>query len=306
MIEADELTKTYGRRRAVDQLTFRILPGRVTGFLGPNGAGKSTTIRLILGLDSPTHGHVRIDGRPYRGLHRPLRQVGALLDANAVHGGRRAHDHLRWLAQTNDIPRGRVAEVLRLTGLAEVGHRRVGGFSLGMKQRLGIAAALLGDPEILIFDEPVNGLDPDGVHWIRGLIRSLAAEGRTVLISSHLMSEMQLTADHVLILARGWLLSDSGMAELVRSGGGDVLVRATGDTPLAALLTARGATVAPEPGHGLAVTGLDPGEIAALAARHGIALVELTPRVPSLEDVFRRITDPELQYRAEPHPEDAR
>ncbi|WP_043733259.1 ATP-binding cassette domain-containing protein [Kutzneria sp. 744] len=306
MIDADELTKTYGRRRAVDQLTFRILPGRVTGFLGPNGAGKSTTIRLILGLDSPTHGRVRIDGRPYRGLHRPLRHVGALLDANAVHGGRRARDHLRWLAQTNDIPRSRVAEVLRMTGLAEAGHRCVRGFSLGMKQRLGIAAALLGDPEILIFDEPLNGLDPDGVHWVRGLIRSMAAEGRTVLISSHLMSELQLTVDHVLILARGRLLSDSGMAELVRSSGGDVLVRTAGDTPLAALLTVRGATVAPESGQGLAVTGLGPGEIATVAATHGIALVELTPRAPSLEKVFRRITDPELQYRAEPRREDAR
>ncbi|PPK64807.1 ATP-binding cassette domain-containing protein [Actinokineospora auranticolor] len=306
MIEADELTKTYGRHRAVDRLTFRVLPGRVTGFLGPNGAGKSTTIRLILGLDSPTHGRVRINGRPYRALTQPLRQVGALLDAHATHGGRRARDHLLWLAQTNDIPRGRVAEVLRRTGLTEEGHRRVGGFSLGMKQRLGIAAALLGDPQVLIFDEPVNGLDPDGVHWIRGLIRSLAAEGRTVLISSHLMSEMQLTADHVLILARGRLLSDSGMADLVRSDGGDVLVRTACDTPLATLLTARGATVAPEPAHGLAVTGLDPAEIAATAATHGIALVELTPRPPSLEEVFRRITDPELRYRAEPRPQDAR
>ncbi|WP_018684460.1 ATP-binding cassette domain-containing protein [Actinokineospora enzanensis] len=304
MIETAGLTKTYGRRRAVDRLTFRVQPGRVTGFLGPNGAGKSTTIRLLLGLDAPTHGRALIDGRPYRELDHPLRQVGALLDANAVHVGRRARDHLRWLAQTNDIPRGRVTEVLRLTGLAEAGHRRVGGFSLGMKQRLGIAAALLGDPAVLIFDEPVNGLDPDGVHWIRGLIRSLAAEGRTVLISSHLMSEMQLTADHLLILARGRLLSDSGMAELV--GTGDILVRTAGDTPLAALLTARGATVSPQPGQALAVTGLDPGEIAAVAATHGIALIELTPRAPSLEEVFRRITDPELQYRAEPHPEDAR
>ncbi|WP_026425646.1 ATP-binding cassette domain-containing protein [Actinokineospora inagensis] len=299
MIEADELTKTYGRRRAVDRLTFHIPPGRVTGFLGPNGAGKSSTIRLVLGLDSPTHGRVLVNGRPYRALDRPLRRVGALLDANAVHGGRRARDHLRWLAETNDIPRARVDEVLGLTGLTEVGHRRVGGFSLGMKQRLGIAAALIGDPEILIFDEPVNGLDPDGVHWIRGLIRSLAAEGRTVLVSSHLMSEMQLTADHLLILARGRLLSDAAMADLVRSGGGDVLVRTAGDSPLAALLTAGGATVTPESGRGLVVTGLDPTRIAEVAAAHGIALVELTPRAASLEEVFRRITDPELQYRAD-------
>ncbi len=306
MIEAENLTKTYGRRTAVAQLSFRIRPGLVTGFLGPNGAGKSTTIRLILGLDSPTSGRVLVDGRPYRGLERPLRQVGALLDATAVHGGRRARDHLRWLAQTNDIPRGRVTEVLRRTGLADVAHRRIGGYSLGMKQRLGIAAALLGDPGILIFDEPVNGLDPDGVHWVRGLIRSLAAEGRTVLISSHLMSEMQLTADHVLILGRGRLLADSGMAELVRSGGGDVLVRTTGDTPLGAALTARGAHVVPEPGNGLAVAGLGPAEIAAIAAAHGIPLVELTPRPPSLEDVFRRVTDAGLQYRAEPAPKETR
>ncbi|WP_410575458.1 ATP-binding cassette domain-containing protein [Amycolatopsis sp. cmx-4-61] len=306
MIEADELTKSYGRRKAVDHLTFRVRPGRVTGFLGPNGAGKSTTIRLILGLDAPTGGRVLVDGRPYRTLDRPLRQVGALLDATAVHGGRRARDHLRWLAQTNDIPAGRVGEVLRITGLADVGHRRVKSFSLGMKQRLGIAAALLGDPGILIFDEPVNGLDPDGVHWIRGLVRSLAAEGRTVLISSHLISELQLTADHVLILGRGRLLSDSGMAELVRSGGGDVLVRTAVDTPLASLLTGRGATVTAEADHGLAVAGLTPGDIAAIAAAHRIPLLELTPRAPSLEDVFRRITDPERQYRTQAPREDAR
>jgi ABC-2 type transport system ATP-binding protein len=306
MIEADELTKSYGRRKAVDHLTFRVHPGRVTGFLGPNGAGKSTTIRLILGLDAPTGGRVLVDGRPYRALERPLRQVGALLDAAAVHGGRRARDHLRWLAHTNDIPLGRVDEVLRLTGLADVGRRRVRGFSLGMKQRLGIAAALLGDPAILIFDEPVNGLDPDGVHWIRGLLRSLAGEGRTVLISSHLISELQLTADHVLILGRGRLLSDSPMADLVRSGGGDVLVRTAVDTPLASLLAGRGATVTAEPDGGLAVAGLAPRDIAAIAAAQSIPLLELTPRAPSLEDVFRRITAPELQYRTQDPREDAR
>jgi ABC-2 type transport system ATP-binding protein len=307
MIEADDLTKTYGRRKAVDRLTFRIQPGRVTGFLGPNGAGKSTTIRLILGLDTPTGGRVLVDGRPYRALERPLRQIGALLDATALHGGRRARDHLRWLAQTNDIPAGRVTEVLTITGLADVGHRRVSGFSLGMKQRLGIAAALLGDPGILIFDEPVNGLDPEGVHWIRGLLRSMAGEGRTVLISSHLISELQLTADHVLILGRGRLLSDSSMADLVHhAGGGDVLVRTAAETPLAALFTARGASVTAEPRHGLAVAGLAPGDVAAIAAAHGIPLLELTPRPPSLEDVFRRITDPGLQYRGRSHREDAR
>ncbi|MET8849808.1 ATP-binding cassette domain-containing protein [Amycolatopsis sp. NPDC004625] len=306
MIEADRLTKTYGRRTAVDDLTFRVHPGRVTGFLGPNGAGKSTTIRLVLGLDRPTGGRVLVGGRPYRALERPLRQVGALLDATAVHGGRRARDHLRWLARTNGIPDGRVTEVLAATGLADVAHHRVGGFSLGMKQRLGIAAALLGDPGILVFDEPVNGLDPDGVRWIRDLLRSMAGEGRTVLISSHLISELQLTADHVLILGRGRLLADSSMADLTRFDGGDVLVRTADATPLPSLLTARGATVTAEPGHGLAVTGLAPGDIAAIAAAHGIPLLELTPRAPSLEDVFRKITDPERQYRTLPHREDAR
>ncbi|WP_410675437.1 ATP-binding cassette domain-containing protein [Amycolatopsis sp. cmx-4-68] len=305
MIEAHELTKIYRKRRAVDRLTFRIEPGRVTGFLGPNGAGKSTTIGLILGLDGPTSGRVLVDGKPYRALERPLRQVGTLLDATAVHGGRRARDHLRWLAQTNDIPRGRVDEVLRLTGLADAAHRRVGGFSLGMKQRLGIAAALLGDPGILILDEPVNGLDPDGVHWIRGLVRSLAAEGRTVLISSHLMSEMQLTADHLLILGRGRLLSDSSMTELVRPGG-EVHVRTDRDTPLPALLSERGAHVATEGGGRLTIAGLEPGAIAAVAAAHGIPLVELTPHQPSLEDVFRRITDEDVLYRAGTHQENPR
>jgi ABC-2 type transport system ATP-binding protein len=224
-----------------------------------------------------------------------------------VHGGRRARDHLGWLARTNDVPRARIGEVLRLTGLADAAHRWVGGFSLGMKQRLGIAAALLGDPGILILDEPVNGLDPDGVHWIRGLMRSLAAEGRTVLISSHLMSEMQLTADHLLILGRGRLLSDSGMAELVRAGAdGEVLVRTAHRTPLAGLLTGRGARVTTPDGCHLTVVGLEPAAIAAVAADHGIALVELTPRAPSLEDVFRRITDEDVQYRAGTHQEDPR
>ncbi|MDT7801752.1 MAG: type transport system ATP-binding protein [Actinomycetota bacterium] len=305
MIEADHLTKTYRRRRAVDRLMFRIEPGRVTGFLGPNGAGKSTTIRLILGLDAPTGGRVLVDGKPYRALERPLRQVGALLDATAVHGGRRARDHLRWLAQTNDIPRGRVDEVLGLTGLTDAAHRRVGGFSLGMKQRLGIAAALLGDPGILILDEPVNGLDPDGVHWIRGLMQSLAAEGRTVLISSHLMSEMQLTADHLLILGRGRLLSDSPLTELVHPGG-EVHVRTARHTPLPALLAERGADVTTDADGRLTIVGLEPSAIAAVAAAHDIPLVELTPHQPSLEDVFRRITAEDVQYRAGTHQENPR
>ncbi|MDH2426121.1 ATP-binding cassette domain-containing protein [Sphaerisporangium sp. TRM90804] len=214
MIEVRELTKRYGGTLAVDGLSFRVEPGLVTGFLGPNGAGKSTTMRVILGLDAPTSGEALVGGRRYATLSRPMTKVGALLDANAVHGGRSAYDHLLCLARTNDIGPMRVAEVLELAGLAGVARKEVGGFSLGMKQRLGIAAALLGDPGVLMFDEPVNGLDPDGVRWIRGLMRSLAAEGRTVLLSSHLMSEMQLTADRIVIVGRGRLVADTTVAEL--------------------------------------------------------------------------------------------
>ena len=307
MITVHRLTKSYRKRRAVDDVSFEVLPGRVTGFLGPNGAGKSSTIRMILGLDAPTGGHVLVNGRPFRTLERPQREVGALLDANAVHGGRGARDHLRWLAQTGDIAPGRVGEVLRLTGLADVRNRRVKSFSLGMKQRLGIAAALLGDPGILIFDEPVNGLDPDGVHWARRLFRTLAAEGRTVLVSSHLMSEMQLTADHVLVLGRGRLLADCDLAELVRAGAsGDVLVRTARPDAFAQVLTRRGATVAPLDAHSLVVTGLEPTDIADIAAANGVALSELTPRRPSLEDVFRELTEAHLQYRADNRQENPR
>ncbi|NRQ38998.1 ATP-binding cassette domain-containing protein [Nonomuraea sp. NN258] len=214
MIELRELTKRYGDKTAVDRLSFRVEPGRVTGFLGPNGAGKSTTMRLILGLDAPTSGQALVNGQRYASLARPMHEVGALLDANAAHPGRSAYNHLLCLALTNGIGARRVAETLELVGLAGVARKRVGGFSLGMKQRLGIAGALLGDPGVLMFDEPVNGLDPDGVRWIRELMRSLAAEGRTILLSSHLMSEMALTADHVVILGRGRLVAEAGVAEL--------------------------------------------------------------------------------------------
>ncbi|WSG19500.1 ATP-binding cassette domain-containing protein [Nonomuraea sp. NBC_01738] len=214
MIELNELTKRYGDTLAVDRLSFRVEPGHVTGFLGPNGAGKSTTMRLLLGLDRPTSGTAHVNGRPYTSLTKPMREVGALLDANALHPGRSAYNHLLCLARTNDLPSQRVAEVLELVGLAGVARKRAGGFSLGMKQRLGIAAALLGDPGVLMFDEPVNGLDPDGVRWIRGLMRTLAAEGRTILLSSHLMSEMALTADRIVILGRGRLITESSVAEL--------------------------------------------------------------------------------------------
>ncbi len=229
MITARDLTKRFGPTIAVDQLSFDIRPGLVTGFLGPNGAGKSTTMRMILGLDTPTSGQALVAGRPYRSLEHPLRIVGSLLDAAAVYGGRTAAAHLRWIAVSNDLPRQRVTEVLELTGLAPVSRRRIGGFSLGMRQRLGLAAALLGDPEVLLLDEPVNGLDPEGIVWMRGLIRSLAAEGRTVVVSSHLMGEMERTADRVIVIGQGRLIADAPLAELIGSasarggdpGGGD-------------------------------------------------------------------------------------
>jgi ABC-2 type transport system ATP-binding protein len=307
MITVHRLTKSYRTGRAVDDVTFEVRPGRVTGFLGPNGAGKSSTIRMILGLDTPTSGHVLINGTPFQALEWPLREVGALLDATAIHGGRSARHHLRWLAQAGGVAPSRVGEVLDRTGLAEVRDRRVKSFSLGMKQRLGIAAALLGDPGVLIFDEPVNGLDPDGVHWARRLFRSLAAEGRTVLVSSHLMSEMQLTADHVLVLARGRLLADCALADLVRSrAGGDVLVRTAHQAVLVPLLSARGAAVTSHDADSLVVTGLAPTDIADIAAAHGVALSELTPRRASLEDVFRELTEAHLQYRADARQENAR
>jgi ABC-2 type transport system ATP-binding protein len=226
MIEVKNLTKRYGPTLAVDDLTFTVRPGRVTGFVGPNGAGKSTTMRLMLGLARPDAGHALVDGVPYRALGEPLRRVGALLEAKAMHGGRRARDHLRWLAASNRIPTARVDAVLELVGVADAARRRVGGFSLGMTQRLGIAAALLGDPPVLLFDEPVNGLDPPGVVWIRALLRDLAAEGRTVLVSSHLMSEMALTADHVIAIGSGRLLADASLADVITSTGSSTLEEA--------------------------------------------------------------------------------
>ena len=298
MIEVYELTKRFGSTVAVDGLTFEVHPGRVTGFLGPNGAGKSTTMRVLLGLDAPTGGETRVNDKPYPSLRQPLHEVGALLDANAVHGGRSAYNHLLCIAQANDIGRKRVTEVLEQVGLEEVARKRIAGFSLGMKQRLGIAAALLGDPVTLMFDEPINGLDPEGIHWIRGLLKSLAAEGRTVFLSSHLMSEMALTADHLIVVGRGRLIADTGMDELMRSGsGGDVLVRSPQGSVLADLLTARGATVTRLTDGGLAVTGLDATAIGDLAATHAMSVHELTPRHPSLEEVFMELTDGSVEYR---------
>ena len=299
MIEVERLSKRFGRVAAVDDLSFTVRPGHVTGFLGPNGAGKTTTMRVVLGLDTPTAGHARVNGQGYQGIIRPLHEVGSLLDANAMHPGRTGWFHLLSLAQSNGIGSRRVTDVLRLTGLDSVARKRVKGYSLGMKQRLGIAAALLGDPPVLIFDEPVNGLDPEGVHWIRELFKALAAEGRTVFVSSHLMSEMALTADRLIIIGRGKLLADTTLAELTESSTRkDVLVRSPRAGELAGLLTARGAAVLPDGDGGLAVTGLDAPAIGELALEGGIAVHELTPRRASLEEAYMDITKDSVEYRA--------
>jgi ABC-2 type transport system ATP-binding protein len=299
MIEVDTLTKRFGPVTALDGLSFGVRAGQVTGFLGPNGAGKTTTMRIILGLDDATSGRALVGGRPYRGMIRPLHQVGSLLDAGALHPGRSAYDHVLSVAQSNGIGRRRVTEMLRLTGLESVAGRRVKGFSLGMRQRLGIALALLGDPPVLMFDEPVNGLDPEGVHWVRQLFKSLAAEGRTVFVSSHLMSEMALTADHLIIIGRGRLLADMPTAEFTEANArADVLVRSPRADDLARLLAAHGATVAPEGDGGLAVRGLDAPAIAGLAAGRDIPVHELTPRHASLEEAYLDITKDSVEYHA--------
>jgi ABC-2 type transport system ATP-binding protein len=299
MIEADGLTKWFGPVRAVDNLSFTVWPGQVTGFLGPNGAGKTTTMRVILGLDAPTSGSALVGGRAYQSIIRPLHEVGSLLDANAVHGGRTARVHLSSLAQSNGIGRRRVTEVLELTGLDAVADRRAGTFSLGMKQRLGIAAALLGDPPVLIFDEPVNGLDPQGIQWIRDLFGSLAAEGRTVLVSSHLMSEMSMSADHLIIIGQGRLLTDMGTKQFVDSNARkDVLVRSPRAAELAALLAAQGAVIVPEDDGGLSVTGVSAPQIADLAVAQRIPVHELTPRHASLEQAYLDLTGASVEYRA--------
>ena len=299
MIEVDRLVKRFGPVTALDGLSFTVRPGQVTGFLGPNGAGKTTTMRIILGLDSPTSGHALVGGQPYQGIVRPLHQVGSLLDAGAVHPGRSAYAHVLSVAQSNGLGRRRVTEVFQLTGLERVANRRVKGFSLGMKQRLGIALALLGDPPVLMFDEPVNGLDPEGVHWIRQLFRSLAAEGRTVFVSSHLMSEMALTAEHLVIIGRGRLLADMPTTEFIDANArGDVLVRSPRSADLARVLMSQGATVATEDDGGLAVSGMDAPAIAGLAAEHNIPVHELTPRHASLEDAYLDITKDSVEYQA--------
>jgi ABC-2 type transport system ATP-binding protein len=300
VIEVDRLVKRFGAVTAVDGLSFTVRPGHVTGFLGPNGAGKSTTMRVILGLDAPTSGAALINQRGYDTLVRPLREVGALLDATALHGGRTARAHITSIAQSNGIGRRRVTEVLQLTGLEAVAGRRVGAFSLGMKQRLGLAVALLGDPPVLMFDEPVNGLDPEGIHWIRGFFRELATQGRTVLVSSHLMSEMAQTADHLVVIGRGKLLADLPAAQLIESSARrDVLLRSPRAAELAPLLTARGATVTPQDDGALVVTGLDAAAIGDLAAGAGLALHALVPRQASLEDVYLDLTGESTDYRGQ-------
>jgi ABC-2 type transport system ATP-binding protein len=302
MIEARGLTKSYGPTVAVSELSFTVRPGLVTGFLGPNGAGKTTTMRMILGLDRPSAGGVTIGGIPYADLRWPMRAVGALLDARAVHGGRTARSQLLSLAQTNGIGRRRVDEVLGIVGLAEVAGKRSKGFSLGMSQRLGIAAALLGDPQILMFDEPVNGLDPEGIVWIRTLMRSLAAEGRTVLVSSHLMPEMEHTADHLIVIGRGQLIADCSVADFVARGPiPAVLVRTPQREALELAVGAAGG-IATEAGEDLSVRGLTEEQIAELAFANGIRVYHLASAKASLEQAFMELTAGSVDYRAATQP----
>ncbi|MER5552288.1 ATP-binding cassette domain-containing protein [Streptomyces sp. NPDC002793] len=306
MIELDGLTKRFGAKVAVDHLSCRVRPGMVTGFLGPNGAGKSTTMRMMLDLDNPTSGTVRIDGRPYRDLQEPLKHIGALLDAKSMHGGRSAYNNLLCLAQSNRIPASRVSHVLDTVGLSAVAKKKSKGFSLGMGQRLGIAAALLGDPEILMFDEPVNGLDPEGIHWIRNLMKALAAEGRTIFVSSHLMSEMALTADHLIVIGQGKLLADTSMADFIRENSRSfVRMRSPEQERLRDLLHAEG-VVATESGNGtLEIDGEAPERLGELAGRHGIVLHELSSQRASLEEAFMQMTAGSVEYHAHSEGEDA-
>ena len=298
MIEARGLTKRYERTLAVDDLSFTVRPGLVTGFLGPNGAGKTTTMRLILGLDRPTAGTVTIDGRPHRRAASPMREVSALIDARAAHGGRSARNHLLCLAQTNAISSRRVDEVLDIVGLSEVAGKRSKGFSLGMSQRLGIAAALLGDPQVLMFDEPVNGLDPEGILWIRSLMRSLAAEGRVVFVSSHLMSEMENTADHLIVVGRGRLIADCGVAEFIdRSSGQAVLVRTPSQDVLARAGAAAGGSVTRE-SEQLRVRGLSEDQVGDIAFANGVPVYHLAAVKVSLEQAFMELTADSVDYRA--------
>ena len=299
MIEAENLTKRYGEKTAVDELTFKVKPGRITGFLGPNGSGKSTTMRLILGLDAPTQGAVTVAGKAYRDFPAPLHEVGALLEARSVHTGRSAYHHLLAMAQTHGIPRSRAQELISLVGLDEVGRKRAGQFSLGMGQRLGIAAALLGDPEVLILDEPINGLDPEGIRWIRDLLKELAAEGRTIFLSSHLMSEMSVTADHLIIIGRGRLIRDVSLADFVDEWSKNIVrVRSPQATQLREVILGRDVRVSSEEPSVLQVEGLTAEQIGDAAAHNGLVVHELTPEKTSLEQAFMELTREETEYRA--------
>jgi ABC-2 type transport system ATP-binding protein len=300
MIDVDHITKRYGDRLAVDDLTFTVQPGVVTGFLGPNGAGKSTTMRMILGLDAPTSGRATVNGKAYRDIAAPLHEIGALLEARAIHTGRSAYNHLLAMAQTHGIPRSRVEEVIRLVGLDSVARKRAGSFSLGMGQRLGIASALLGDPRTVILDEPSNGLDPEGILWIRNLLKGLAADGRTVFLSSHLMSEIALTAEHVIVVGRGRLIADTSVADIVAHASKHAAVRVR--TPEAGLLwaglVAEGATVTSSDHDVLEVHGLESMRIGEIAATLGATLHELTPQKASLEDAYMALTGDSVEFRA--------
>lgn len=299
MIEAHSLTKRYGERIAVEDLSFTVRPGSVTGFLGPNGAGKSTTMRMLLGLDTPTSGRALVNGKSYADHRAPLHEVGAMLEARAIHTGRSARNHLLALAATHGISVRRVDEVIDLVGLRAVAKKRVGGFSLGMGQRLGIASALLGDPATVILDEPVNGLDPEGILWIRNLLKGLAAEGRTVLVSSHLMSEMALTAEHLIVIGRGRLIADTSVAEFTAQAAGDqVRVRTHEAEKLRELLAGPDVTVSSQEPGVLLVTGITSEWIGRVAAEEGIALAELTPQQASLEEAFMELTRDAVEYQA--------
>ncbi len=300
MIEANGLTKDYGAKRAVDGLTFTVRPGIVTGFLGPNGSGKSTTMRMIIGLDRPTSGTVAVNGKSYREFPAPLHEVGALLEARAVHTGRSAYYHLLALAQTHGVPKARVHEVIDRVGLHEVARKRVGKFSLGMGQRLGIAAALLADPEILMLDEPANGLDPEGIQWIRNMLKEFAAEGRTVFVSSHVMSEMALIAEHLIVIGRGKLIADVDVDEFVRGASRNAVhVRSPQAAELAAVLAAPGVSVEPGRDGELEVTGLGSEQVGEAAAAHGIVLHELSPVRASLEEAFMDVTRDDVEFKAD-------
>ncbi|WP_280348042.1 ABC transporter ATP-binding protein [Nocardia neocaledoniensis] len=297
MIELKGLTKQFGQTVAVQDLTFTVRPGQVTGFLGPNGAGKSTTMRMILGLDRPTSGTALINGKSYHELERPLTQVGALLDAKWVHPNRSARAHLEWLAATNDLPKSRVEEVLRLVGLSEVAGKNAGGFSLGMSQRLGLAGALLGDPKVLLFDEPVNGLDPEGILWIRRFMQRLAAEGRTVLVSSHLLSEMAQTAEHLVVIGRGQLIADTTTKDFIdRASEQSVRVRSPQLDQLRSLLISHGMTVREEGDAALLVAGVTSDEVGKVAGTNNVTLYELAPQQASLEEAFMRMTGGAVEY----------